>query len=435
MAFIAISTISFATPEDKLSSIRLVSAFFPKHISGKINTNINANQIVNTINQTNTDKRKMDSATVYGLNMDAETVVDMKYRFTYNTNGIITRTTQNVFVAGTSIPIYNTTDEYEYDQSGRIIKDTEKLEGGVNSYKYEYTYNDKNQLESGTESYWDDSSNNWLLSNKYEYEYNSKNKVITKLLYGSIMGDEFGLNGKMEYYYDDTDKLTEIMHYSFNEGYHKSETEKYEYAQNNNLVNIITYSIEFGQNNEELLIPSTKRVFNYDEANNRDIQTDYDINPESAELITTARDVYTFNNDYSANDLILPFTPSDGDQADFFSHMILSSISYTYNEGIVADSAELTYYYSEFNGSSVFDSKFTSAQISPNPSTGYVTFNWESNEVTLEVTVYDLSGQEVFSETVTKGEALSVYDLRTGAYIYKLRTAGKTLYGGKIVIL
>ncbi len=435
MAIIAITAISFAKQDENLSSNRLINAFLPHHLAGKSQSYANTQDQLNTINDLNTAKQKLDSAKAFNVNLYEGVVIDMKVDFKYNTKGKIIKTTQKMFLAGTSIPLYGSTSEFEYDQSGRLIKNTEKTLEGVNSYKYEYTYNANNLMATEIESFWSEDINDWAVSNKYEYEYNANKQIITKLMYSNIMGDQFGLSGKYEYQYNASEILTEIMEYSFNEVYSKTGTEKYEYTKNNTLKIIIKYRIELGENNEEILIPTEKREFTYDGANNRSMETNYTANADNDELIISGKDVYKFNNDYSAVDLILPFTPIDGDQADFFSHMVVSNKAYFYNEGILADSAELTYYYSEFTGSSVFDSKFASAQISPNPSTEYVSFNWESNEVTLEVTIYDLSGQEVLSETVTKGESVPVGNLRTGAYVYKLGTTAKTLYGGKIVIM
>jgi hypothetical protein len=434
MAFVAITAISFATPGNKFTSNNLMNAFLPNHLTGKSHTNSTINFKLNAINDINTSKQKLDSATAYGINFEEGIVIDMKVAFTYNTNGKIIKTTQNIFLTGTSMSIYATTNEFEYDQSGRLIENTETT-AGQNSYNYEYTYNANNMIATETESYWDEELSDWAISNKYENEYNSKNKIITKLIYSYVMGDELGLSGKYEYHYNASEYLTEIMQYAFSEGYHKTGTEKYEYTKNNTLNNISAYRTELGENNEEILTPIGKREFTYDAANNRSMETSYTANDENGGLVITGRDVYKYNNDYSSDDLVLPFTPSDGDEAEFFTHMVVSSIMYSYNEGTLTDSIELKYYYSEFSGSSVFDSQFTSAQISPNPSSEYVSFNWESNELTLEVTIYDMSGQEVITETVTKGEGLPVNSLKTGAYVYKLKTADKILYGGKIVIL
>lgn len=434
MAFIAITAISFATPGDKFTSNSLMNAFLPNHLTGKSHTNSSINYKLNAINDINTSKQKLDSATAYGINFEEGIVIDMKVAFTYNTSGKIIKTTQNIFLAGTSMPLYVEISEFEYDQSGRLIENTVTT-AGQNSYYYEYTYNANNMIATETESYWDEELNDWAISNKYENEYNSKNKIITKLIYSYVMGDELGLSGKYNYSYDNSDKLTEILKYSYNVVYQKNGIEKYEYAQNNNLDNIMIYTIEIGENSEEIIKPSGKRAFEYDAANNRSTETNYSANPGASQFIISGKDVYKYNNDYSADDLVLPFTPSDADQAEFFTHMVVSNKLYSYDSGTLTDSIELKYYYSEFSGSSVFESQFTSAQISPNPSSEYVSFNWESNELTLEVTIYDMSGQEVITETVTKGEGLPVNSLQTGAYVYKLRTADKILYGGKIVIL
>ncbi|MEI6090687.1 MAG: T9SS type A sorting domain-containing protein [bacterium] len=434
MAFITISTLTFATPGDKLSNHSLVNAFLPNQFAGRVHLAANTQDKLNTINDLNTTKQKLDSAVSYGEPFEEGIKVDAKMTFSYNQIGQVTKGTMKIYNTGTSNLVYNFSTDYEYDQKGNMISSIQKITNGINITKTDYTYNDNGTLATEAELYWDDATSSWAVSGRYEYTYNSNKLLITTLNYGYTMSSEIGLIGKDEYTYDNNQKLTECTRYSWNEDWLKTGVDKYAY-RNNNLDKITAWTVEFDDNGNELLIFSNEIAYKYDGFNNRYMETDYIKNPGSDELVTTDKDVYSYNNDYSSNDLVLPFTPSDADMKDFFSHQVVSNMSYAYDSGTLTDSSKSIYYYSNFEGSSVFDNKLSSAQVSPNPSTEYITFNWVGSELTLDIIIYDLTGQELINETVTKGEPVYVADLRSGVYMYKFKTAGKTLYGGKIVIM
>jgi len=66
IAIIAVTSISLATPGDKLTNHSLIKAFFPHQLNTMNFTIDNSKDMLSTINEINTTKQKLDSAITYG---------------------------------------------------------------------------------------------------------------------------------------------------------------------------------------------------------------------------------------------------------------------------------------------------------------------------------------------------------------------------------
>jgi hypothetical protein len=151
------------------------------------------------------------------------------------------------------------------------------------------------------------------------------------------------------------------------------------------------------------------------------------------------KDEFTYNNNYTADDLLLPqfWFGSDYDVGTF-KHMLVSYLSSywdTFTEEWITET-QGTLYYSEHAVTGIDDfSELLENEISiyPNPATDFITFNLNSEIDEALVSLYDVNGKEVLSQLISVNNRISVTDLEKGLYIYTLKVEG-TVKSGKILI-
>ena len=371
-------------------------------------------------------------------------IVCQKYKHTYDVNGKETANIRYFWNA------YNTNvwsvdkQEFFYDSDGNLIQ---RLACTWNSdknqwfcdIKDEYTYDANNSKTSGIEYYWNVGLNSWTNGPKYENVYDPSGNLITSIDYEwdsnsgqwethGIEEYEYDTNGnqlqriysiwnndssklinnfKEESAYNATGDLLYFAIYGWNSVYNKwSNYRKYEiiYDENRNFTQSISYNWKYGNK----WYAEEKYVFNY-------------------------------NNLYSREDLVIPLMLR-GYSRDWislcetdFSHMITSSYSWwTIGQNKFGRPRRETYFYSEKTISGIPENPDSPIIIYPNPANDYIIVE-TGISATSKLELFDIQGRKVFSRDISGNKQISVSQLKTGLYLYRVTSSNK-FHNGKLII-
>ncbi len=92
-----------------------------------------------------------------------------------------------------------------------------------------------------------------------------------------------------------------------------------------------------------------------------------------------------------------------------------------------------TYYYSG-QSTSIFNNSDTKGiRVYPNPAKEFIVFNLSDIPESAVAEIYDIQGRKVLEHKISQNRQISVSNLSTGLYIYKLYTNG-VIYKGKLLI-
>jgi len=142
------------------------------------------------------------------------------------------------------------------------------------------------------------------------------------------------------------------------------------------------------------------------------------------------KEVYTYDNTYSLNDLILPLDIADG----FFSHMITGGIGYQWNN-ITSDwtlESNYSLYFSEQNITSTNKLNEEISRVYPNPFSESVSFSIPGSNSGITFELFDIQGRKQLTKVIGSNEKVNMKGVRSGMYFYKLNYDGK-IQSGKLV--
>jgi hypothetical protein len=102
-------------------------------------------------------------------------------------------------------------------------------------------------------------------------------------------------------------------------------------------------------------------------------------------------------------------------------------------EGSLELSYRTIFYYSD--GTNTFARNLTEAGFSvyPNPVRENVTFNWNHNQATLLLEIYQVTGSRIFEKQISSGIPVSLAEIDNGIYFFKLNNGKQTLHSGKLI--
>jgi hypothetical protein len=145
-------------------------------------------------------------------------------------------------------------------------------------------------------------------------------------------------------------------------------------------------------------------------------------------------DILTYNNNYSFNQLLLPY-PILNDQPVLFLHMLDESLRMMYVDGNWADDYRSGYYYSDkiISGIPVAE-QAVNIRVFPNPAADRISISWSGWSGMLWVSIFDLSGSKVYEQLLMPGEELDVSRWSRGLYLYQLRDAKTNIKTGKLIL-
>lgn len=411
-----------------------------------------------------TTKQKLDSIYYNYIDGD-ETYTDYKDVFDYNVEGKVVE--YNEFYYDFNFGWLNEwKEEYSYDESGNLAlmisyfaNDNEELQYYS---KEDFEYNDNNQQTLHLISEWIESEQGWMPSFREEYFYDENSYDTMYLFSGWNLATEswdyyfkyriyYNENGNVEYSlnyswdgFDDTwiliskdeniynsqGQLSTTFFYYWNpelEKFEPSDKTSYEYDENGNNI-LIVYSV--WNIDTEDWDAKDKQVNTIDEYNNIAEQEYFNWNLDLEEWVPVDDNYYSYNNNYTYEDLVLPFVYDYVEE--FFNHM-LTELWYQYwdqdtGEWIADEHVQL--YYSPIIISSVNNlTENSAALLYPNPSTDEITIKLPDGTNKASIKLFDVQGRILMQQVIAGNNTINISTLKTGIYFYHIETEGKIMKG------
>jgi hypothetical protein len=296
--------------------------------------------------------------------------------------------------------------EYTYNDDGLKIKSLGfvwdlEMNQWVNTYLEEFTYNDQKMLSIQLSSSWNEDLNLWKLISQAEFQYDSNNNLKQKL--NSNWDDDIKklqTIGKTEYSYSDIGKINNEIYYVLK---------------------------------SFVWIQSGKYDYNYDANGNMFQEIEYYWYEITNQWLEVQKTDYFFDNSYSFSDLVLPIDFVES----FFGHMITNGNSYGWDpvnnrwDDTNVDVFILSY--SAVNVSTTTEIQNTGLTIYPNPAKDLVTFELKEFSEDVIIEFFDAKGNKVLAQQLPANKQISVNQLNSGMYFYKINQGHKIL-SGKIMI-
>jgi len=445
------------------------------------------------LKEANAVKQRLDSVVFAGSEKDI---------YVYDANGNIL--SDNYFDWDGTKWVNSWKDEYAYDGNGNQIQNISYEWNGsqwVNSWKNEFSYDANGNKVKEIQLNWDGS--NWINSDKDEYSFDSNgnqteyigytwegnqwfnsikaeytfdsNGTLTKYINYNREGDNWLNNYKMEFVFDANGKNTETFAYSWDgENWYNSEKYEASFDANENITEYVysdwnsvewveaaKYKYEYDDNGNMTLstlvyidgdesFTYLKEESVYDDFDNRISYSYYEIDFENENfpLIPVRKEEYVYDNNFSFDDLILPFSPNDfesdidfefGDESipdinQMFKHKLTHL---TYYDGVGdswVKSEDYIIYYSEQNITSAKDLYLANnVNVYPNPATNQVTFELDASVNQFTVEFYDIQGKLVLTLLSNNNQPVSIESLNEGLFFYRMSDK-LNFYTGKFMV-
>ncbi len=413
---------------------------------------------------------QMKSAGIVKPRLDsAINVASDKEEFMYDENGHMIRDSYFEW-NGTSWDIEEKM-EYTWDVNGKVILSNNyswDYNHWINDYKNEYSYNPDGNLLTIAAYFWE--NDQWLKQYKYEYTFDSAgNKTqfifyfgtglphdtlieVSRIQYSydssrnlvratsfQMIGNQLNKTSKMEPVYGESGKvvaLTDSILDNETDEWVYDWREEYDYDIVGNKVQSNSY-----QNG---LNASSREQWIYDDFGNMTEHTFFFSDWETGALIPISKEVYAYDNNYSFDDLIVPFyivIPEDNEQTPdmemMFNHKLIN-ITYYENDDEngtgLKEIANYQLYYSEQNISGIRENvSENSVILYPNPAQNQIVFQLGAANKPFNVVLFDIGGKVVFNQFVENNKPTSIGFLNDGLYFYRLTENGKT-YSGKLLL-
>ncbi len=316
--------------------------------------------------------------------------------------------------------------EFAYDSNGNVIRET--VHEGSWIWKFEYTYDNGQNIIQIVSSDFNSSTNQWITASKSVPTYDTNGN--TTIVVGSGWNNttsQWEVRRKTEYSYNPINKLTGYMEYDWNnttsqwENNGNSRKEEYSYDTNGNMTLIVEF---FEYSTSESWRKSRKREFSYD-TNDNMIQSVY------SDWYNNSWKIYkkyecSYDNTYSFSDLIIPYFFNNFFYSDykfflFFNHKLTTSIDSDRNES--SNNWEITdkafFYYSEQNILSVSEINDSEFNVYPNPAYDVLTIN--SKLPITKVEIYSILGQKV-KEIDKSFNSIPLNSLDHGIYLLRIES-------------
>ena len=321
-----------------------------------------------------------------------------------NNNGILTEQVYYDWDDYTSTWEQSVKFTYSYDDAGnRVLAYTSFFDDPDWSLfgRSEYTYNGSGNMVLRISSYWDEDEAEWINQSRMENSYSSGGLLIVSTAFDWDYFTEDWVNDyKDEYTYNGAGHLLMIISYEWDEGSSewKNETkDEYTYDNNMNLVMILQQEWSGGQW----------------------------LNEYKTEM--------SYNNSYAFNQLILPWMYMEN-WGQIIGHMPVELVVSEYIGSSFVLSYRELFNYSEINITGVPVIQPDRAGLYPQPADDYVTFEWESNNPTFNLSLYNVNGKLVMESMVTNNKSVSIDHLASGLYFYRLTDNAQNSISGKLSV-
>jgi len=408
------------------------------------------------------EKQKMDSVLYeeFDLDLFAYVLVE-KELYYFDALGYITQMIGYELDTASKQMLPSWKEDLSYDGNGNITvyldAEWDKIGGiWVNTEKWEDEYDGNGNLTRDTYFEWDESGSQWVESVKYELTYDGQGNLISEIAsYWSIVGSQWIPWWKDEYTYTDGKLMTYLeliwdenssqwgnwyITESTYDGNGNLASELTREWDNNAWVNYEKYEYAYdgqGRLIEEVdsywtdqWITEWKYLYTFDTDGNTTEELDqyWDVDTWTNDW----KGIWTYDMNYFWNDLLVPYWFSTFDEGIFFVHMPVVMTEYAYFQENWYDYYITTAYYSAFQPTGYAEIHEGEAILYPNPATDHLTITWKESQPSLHFEVMDMSGRSVLSHMVDKNTTISIAELSSGLYLYRLSDNEGIIYTGKI---
>jgi hypothetical protein len=330
-------------------------------------------------------------------------------------------------------------ETYSYDKNGNMTQSINNYWDTTNNQakevKTNYTYDSGKNLIQSIMSYFDDLTNQFIFWYKDDYKYNGNNKEIQHISYiwDSYSAKEWEPNSKTESTYDSQSNLILSLKSganNVNNTWTWALDNKYEYTYDSNGIKTQYIIYDMDNNNQWKL--HDKIVYVIDDNRNTTqnlyyFSWDTQTNQWDGGIY---KEEYTFNNDYTKNDLILPFDYDDA----IFTHMITEIKGFDWdsstNEWVAV--SQMSPLYSPQNVTAVNQRDAGLVSVFPNPCSEFVSVSFPGLGSLASFELFDAQGRRLILKEIGNNEKLSLQGLNSGIYLYNLNIDGK-IQRGKLV--
>ncbi len=277
--------------------------------------------------------------------------------------------------------------------------------------------------------YWDNTNNDWKEQGLIEYEYDGDNhyaSTITEYEKDNETGAWINVS-KQENEINADGNLVGSVFYHWDGSLQEWVPEK---QKVHFYVDGMDFPVETITNNYDNgnWVPSEKETYGLNENHEITDVTISQYNEERGSWKEIFKRTAEYNYDYDYDQLILPFEQDEW--YNWFHHMANKFSYYTESERSLELEGYEEYYYTEMEViSGLTDKREEAADVFPNPFKDEIQIMLPDNNKELDVTIYDINGRVVFSNTVTNGSSLNLSWLKSGFYFYKINGTAQ----GKIV--
>ena len=447
-AFLTFSLSAKQEPISKpMQNIR-INQFF-KNVEGLPKSKVKSNSLASSKELQALDSVKIDLTAILGYTMITQ--------YTYDSRGNVIKQLDIKEQADERIKTNET--NYTYDNQNRLIEEenyflNEENEEWVKSDKYVSTYeSDLLKVKIQYNDY--DNTGNWNESVKYEYNYGQDDLLQEELTYNYYDG-EWLPSSKINYIYDENGNLTEKqtstnpdswvvnlkVEYTYDNGNMINESHKsiesdittefeaivYEYNSNNQLTNKKHYTII---GDALTLQEDVTRVF--DSNGNIDSETTQEYSEDTQTMENTTLINYTYNMDYTRDQLLVPDDTDEEFGAENFNNMPIAMTMKIWAVLNWIDGASGELFYSPKTITlNVKDIKKSNINVYPNPTVDVLSISLENTTNSADIKIFDVFGKEVISQNLINSNQIDVKSLITGTYIYVINENGVS-YSGKII--
>lgn len=332
--------------------------------------------------------------------------------------------------------------EYTYNNFDLLSKSEakvydEELEEVVNTSTNIYSYDTKNNLIEIKFLRRDVELDSLLPFQGFVYHYDVDNKLESAVIYDDPPSGIWYAKDSIHYIYNDQGDVSNLSEYSPSNGnqWWKYFNHEYIYDQGA-LKHIITQDLN---PNGEIQPLALHQDFSYQDS--RDIKKidGCFINQDS---IATSGYYYLYSNhdQISTENVIYPIHDFENVNYNQWKNMIIQRESTKYQEDLFpfpnsVSNRKAEYFYSEIDPSSAIELQNNFVlKVYPNPTKDNLYISMSSQQGEFVFSLYDATGILLMTHTVSDGSKVSLKDLSSGVYYYKvINKEGKTASGPVVI--
>jgi hypothetical protein len=192
-------------------------------------------------------------------------------------------------------------------------------------------------------------------------------------------------------------------------------------------------SIYFWDSDSASFILTERELLIYDEAGNFIFYSFYQWTDSLGDykFMENSRAEYTYNNDYTLEDLVIP---SDEDIAGYFAHMLTSISEYGLNDSAQTIPVSRTsLYFNTLTVNPVQEVTLSDIRPYPNPARETITILSGISPEYRTIELVDMQGRTVLKKSLAEGNVISVKDVPEGIYFYRI-SGNNGITSGKLLI-